>query len=514
MSAFRLDTSMPDYLSDHKARIEAYAREYGLDFYPTVFEVLSFDRMNEVAAYGGFPTRYSHWRFGMEYERLSKSHEYGLSRIYEMVINNVPSVAYLLEGNSIVDQKLVMSHVFAHVDFFKNNYAFQSTNHGKDPRDGSDVRKWVDAMANHAAIVRRWSERAGVENVETFLDDCLCLENLIDPQKAFRPAPPREADVSDESPEPASEEPPLLRVERDYMKSFINPQEFVEAQRKKLAEEKEQKKKKAMEPDRDVLGFLLEHAPLERWEHDCLEVVRREAYYFLPQMQTKIMNEGWATYWHSRLMTERVADGNEIVDYADRNAGVLATSGGSLNPYKLGVELYRSIEERWNRGQFGREWDACDDAEERRHWDRRTGLGRGKIFEVRKVHNDLTFIDEFLTPEFVMENKLYGFGYNPRRDRMEIETRQFAEVKSKLLAQLTNAGQPVISVVDPNHGNRGELLLRHEHHGVDLRLDWAREVLAALVRIWKRPVEIHTVVENKKSALRFDGRDHELKPLG
>ncbi len=514
MGAFTLDTSLPPYLRDEQRRIERFAREFGLDFYPTVFEMLSFDRMNEVAAYGGFPTRYPHWRFGMEFERLSKSHEYGLSRIYEMVINNVPSVAYLLEGNSMVDQKLVMAHVFAHVDFFKNNYAFGSTNQGKDPRDGSDVRKWVDTMANHGSVVRRWSQRVGHETVETFLDHCLCLENLIDPQEPFRPARPRDDSAGVETPaEAPPEELPLLRVERDYMKSFINPEEFVAEQRRKQAEERERNRTRAMEPLRDVLGFLLERAPLERWEHDCLEIVRREAYYFLPQMQTKIMNEGWATYWHSRLMTERVADGSEIVDYADRNAGVLATSQGSLNPYKLGVELYRSIEERWDRGRFGREWDGCDDAEERRNWDRRTGLGRDKIFEVRRIHNDVTFVDEFLTPEFVVDHQLYAFGFNTRRGRFEIETRQFEEVKTKLLGQLTNAGQPVIAVVDDNHQNRGELLLRHEHHGVDLRVDWAREVLAALVRIWKRPVEIHTVVEKRPTALRHDGKQHEQRTL-
>jgi len=510
MPSFGQDTSLPEYLRTEQERIERFAREAGLDFYPTVFEVLGFDQMNEVAAYGGFPTRYPHWRFGMEYERLAKSHEYGLSRIYEMVINNVPSVAYLLEGNSMVDQKLVMAHVFGHVDFFKNNYAFKATNQGKDAKDGSDVRKWIDTMANHGSVVRRWSHRIGIETVETFLDTCLAIENLIDPNRPFRPKEvpeDRDRDVDD------AEEPHLLRVERDYMKGYINPESFVESQRKKLADEKAKHKLRQPDPDRDVLGFLLDHAPLERWENEILGIVRREAYYFLPQMQTKIMNEGWATFWHSRLMTTKIADGSEIVDYAERNAGVLATSQGQLNPYKLGVELFRSIEDRWDRGQFGREWDSCDDAEERRNWDRKTGLGASKVFEARSVHTDVTFIDEYLTPEFAIENKLYAFGYNPRRDRFEIETRTFDDVKRKLLSQLTNAGQPVISAIDANYHNRGELLLRHEHHGVDLRLDWAREVLTSLVRVWKRPVEIWTIVEKKPTAIRFDGKNHEQRPI-
>lgn len=498
-------TGLPDYLRDQQNRIEGIAKEAGLSFFPTIFEVLRYDQMNEVASYGGFPTRYPHWRFGMEYEQLSKSHEYGLSKIYEMVINNNPSVAYLLEGNSLVDQKLVMAHVYAHVDFFANNFAFRATDQGRDSATGEPIRKWIDTMANHGSVVRRWANRVGIEKIETFIDACLSLENLIDPQKPFEPAPKAVSEGDEDEP---PEEVSLLRVDKDYMQSFINPEEFVEAQRRKLVEERERERRFPEEPDRDVLGFLIQNAPLERWEREIVSIIRREAYYFLPQMQTKIMNEGWATYWHSKLMTEKICEGSEIVDYADRSAGVLATSPGRLNPYKLGVELLRYIEERWDRGRFGKEWEDCDDYAARRDWDRRTGLGRQKIFEVRSLYTDVTFIDEYLTPDFVADQKLYGFGYNVRNDRWEIETRQFEEVKSKLLTQLTNAGNPVVRVLDANHGNRGELLLEHEHRGLDLRVDWAREVLTALERIWKRPVELHSVLEKRKSLLRYDGSEH------
>ena len=101
------DTRLPPHLSDIQREIEGYARGFGLDFYETIFEVLGYDEINMVAAYGGFPNRYPHWRFGMEYERLRKQHFYGLGRIYEMVINNDPCYAYLQESNALVDQKLV-----------------------------------------------------------------------------------------------------------------------------------------------------------------------------------------------------------------------------------------------------------------------------------------------------------------------------------------------------------------------------------------------------------------------
>src|SRR6476659_8672799 len=127
MSTAQYYEPLPRYLSEMQVEVERYARGHGLDFFPTFFELVDHDQMNEIAAYGGFPNRYPHWRYGMEYEQLSKSYEYGLSKIYEMVINNNPGYAYLLEGNSLVDQKLVMAHVCAHVDFFKNNFTFRAT---------------------------------------------------------------------------------------------------------------------------------------------------------------------------------------------------------------------------------------------------------------------------------------------------------------------------------------------------------------------------------------------------
>jgi len=220
------------------------------------------------------------------------------------------------------------------------------------------------------------------------------------------------------------------------------------------------------------------------------------------------MNEGWASYHHSKLMTEHVLDFSEIVDYADNNAGVMATSGRQLNPYKLGVELFRNIEERWDKGQFGRQWDACDDLAERRHWDLRLGLGKKRIFEVRKYYNDVTFLDEFLTEEFAMEHGLFTFEWSERRGSFEVMSREFRKVKQKLLSQLTNGGNPVVRVTHGNYENRGELFIEHQHTGIDLRLDYAERVLEALVRVWKRPVVLKTIISEEPVLLRYDGKVH------
>jgi stage V sporulation protein R len=486
-------TALPAHLHDIRRQVEGHARGYGLDFYEVVFEVLGFDEINMVAAYGGFPNRYPHWRFGMEYERLAKGYEYGLSKIYEMVVNNDPTYAYLLESNMEVDQKLVMAHVFGHADFFKNNFMFRHTN-----------RKMMDQMANHATRVRRHQDRLGVEKVEDLVDRCLSLENLIDYQAPYvrrRPA----AGADDDTAPPVARG---FRAEREYMKDYINPPEFLQAQQRRLDEDAARAKKVPERPEQDVLLFLLEHAPLERWEHDVLGIVREEAYYFAPQGQTKIMNEGWATYWHSRIMTERALRPEEVVDYADHHSGTLATSPGQLNPYKLGVELWRDVEDRWNKGRFGKEYDECDSFEARRHWDRKLGAGRDKIFEVRRHHNDVTFIDEFLTPEFCREQRLFTFGFNEKAQRWEVVDREFRKVKEKLLQMLTNFGQPAIAVEDGNFENRGELLLLHRHEGVDLRLDWARATLANLQSLWRRPVNLATRVEGRGALMRYDGKEH------
>jgi stage V sporulation protein R len=494
--------ALPPYLHDIQRDIEGFARAYGLDFWDVEFEILDYKKMQEVAAFGGFPVRYPHWRFGMEFEHLTKSHIYGLSKIYEMVINNNPAYAYLLEGNSLVDQKMVMAHVLGHVDFFKNNYFFSKTN-----------RRMIDGMANHATRVRRHVERLGLDKVETFIDSCLCLENLIDPMSPFIARKATERERVKQAEEKEAPEIPRIRA-KSYMDKFINPPEYIEEQRRRIERERDKPKKHPSEPERDVLLFLLQNAPLDVWERDILEIVRDEAYYFAPQRQTKILNEGWASYWHSKIMTERALKASEIIDYADHNAGVLATAPGQFNPYKIGIELLRDIEERWDKGRFGREWNDCQNLDERRAWDKRVGLGRKKIFEVRKLYNDVTFIDEYFTADFCERNKFFSFSMNERSGNYEIDSRAFQKIKHKMLFQLTNFGDPFIFVEDSNHENRGELLIRHRYEGTDLQIDHARDTLTALVRVWRRPVSLITAIDGKQKMLRFDGKDHTERSVG
>lgn len=497
------DTRLPPHLRVLKEEIEGYARDYGLDFYETIFEVIDADELNEIAAYGGFPTRYPHWSFGMQYQELKKGYDYGLSKIYEMVINNDPCYAYLMRSNHTVDQKLVMAHVYGHCDFFKNNAYFAHTN-----------RKMMDVMANHGARVRGHAERIGEDEVEQFMDRCMSIDDLIDIHSvAIR----RREDSSrfDFSDRPA-DEPKLTRFKsKGYMDEYINPKEVLQAEEDQHRRERLQAERRFPEhPEKDVLLFLIENAPLKPWQRDILSIVRDEAYYFMPQAQTKIMNEGWASYWHSTIMTQKVLHPSEVIDYADHHSGTMAMSSGRLNPYKLGIELLRDIEERWNTGRFGPEFDDCDDMDKRREWNKDLGLGRQKIYEVRRVHNDITFIDTFLTPEFCVKHQLFSFGYHPQARQYVIDSREFDMIKQRLLFSLTNFGKPWIYVVDANYRNRSELLLKHEHSGVDLKLNEAKDTLVNVQFMWTRPVHLETVIDGKVALLSFDGSDHGLKVLG
>ncbi|MBI2646181.1 MAG: SpoVR family protein [Deltaproteobacteria bacterium] len=397
-------------LHDLQKQIELWAKGYGLDFFETIFELIDAKHLNEIAAYGGFPTRYPHWRFGMIYDSLSKGYEYGLQKIYELVINNDPCYAYLMNSNTL------------------------------------------DEMANHASRIRQYGELYGIDEVENFIDLCLSLENLIDVHTPSRKG-------------------------------------------------------------HDILEFLIQKAPLEEWQRETLIMLRDEAYYFLPQGQTKIMNEGWASFWHSKILTEKALQDIDIVDFADHHSATLATQPGQINPYKLGIEIYRDIEERWNTGRFGKEYEECDDIEFKRHWDKKLGKGLEKIFQVRKLYNDVTFIDEFLTPELCEKLKLFVYAYNKRNGTYEIVDRDTRKVKDKLLFSLTNFGQPMISVTEDNFEGKGVLLLTHTHYGVDLKLLEAKETLERVQKIWKQTVCLETIINGERRLLIYDGKEHREKSL-
>ncbi len=462
---------MHDDVREAQIKIEAYAKKCGLDFFDTIFEMVSTDQMTAFAAFDGFPVRYPHWQFGMRYDQMMKKTEWGAHKIYEMVIQNDPSYAYLLSANSLVDQKMVIAHVYAHVDFFKNNMWFSKTE-----------RKMLDKMANHAVKIRAFMDELGQDRVEGFIDHVLALESLIDPALPFV----EKKHVLDDV---AKKVPVKLKVPHGYMDDFMNPPEYMHEQAERIQQEEERAKSLLKTPqsdERDILLFLMQYAPLEAWQKEVIDIIRNESYYFLPQRQTKIMNEGWASYWHASMMTGGILGDSEIIDFADRHAGAMRLDPGNLNPYKIGLELFRDIEERWNMGKHGVKYHACENMLEKSIWNTNDNAGRKKIFEVRTTCNDASFIDQYMTEEFVEKLQLYMY-----RDK-KIVSKDFSNIKDVLLRQLTNCGEPVLYVRDANFKNRHELLLWHSFENTALDKAWAEKTMASLSVLWQRGVHVET----------------------
>ncbi len=437
--------TLPPELRHERQRIERIARAQGLDFFEVVFEMVDARDVNALASYGGFPVRYPSWRFGMDFERLDKGRQYGLSRIYELVINNDPTWAWLVRTNSDMEQKLVMAHVFGHADFFKHNVWFQPTD-----------RHMVDRMADHGTRVRRAIDAHGQDVVERFLDLALSLDNLLDPFLPLREHLRSRAAGPRAAPETAADA-------------------TFEAVRERMLVAERQA---AGAPTFDILGFLAEKAPVTEWQRELLRIVRAEAHYFLPQRMTKIMNEGWASFWHSRILTNGVLDPSEVVDFADCHSGATATGPGQLNPYKLGIELFRTAEER--------------------------GLD---LFRLRRIHNDASFVDELVDEDFVARHALFLFGKNGRTGRNEVLEREGRAVKERLLQDLAWGGLPRIELVDEQHEGRRELMLLHHHDGRDLQLAHAAETLKSLATLWGAPVHLETKEEGQTRRITSDGRE-------
>jgi stage V sporulation protein R len=261
--------------------IEKACRGMGLDYYPIIVEFMRYDEISELASYGGFPVRYPHWKWGMEYEELSRGYEFGRHRISEMVLNTDPCRIFCLDSNTLVDNIDVIAHAIGHNDFFKNNIFFAQTN-----------RKMLDKLANHGTRIRKYMARWGSERVIEFIDHILRIETLIDPAKAWEKREIKDVVSRDQR---SHYEPSRLTPQHNYMEDWVNPRDYKDDARRK-AEEKEAAEYLDIfkQPDRDIFGYLKNNAPLKPWQQDIVAMLYDESMYFAPQRQTKMLNEGWA----------------------------------------------------------------------------------------------------------------------------------------------------------------------------------------------------------------------------
>ena len=618
-------------LEEPVEKANALAQKLGLTPYPVNYWIVDYDEMNELIAYGGFQQRYPHWRWGMQYDRQQKSSQFLGGKAFEIVNNDNPAHAFLQESNTLADQKAVITHVEAHSDFFANNEWFglftgreQAPGERSEARGDSEttVRPNVgpDAagmLARHAETIQEYMQDPDIDRgeVEKWIDHVLTLEDNIDQHQPYSPVDIDE-EVEDFDTADVADQLGDLDLSEEVQRQVFD-EEWLERQ-----SEDSGRVSFPASPEKDVIGFLQRYGKqydadagkaveMTDWQTEILEILRREAYYFAPQKMTKVMNEGWASFWESTMMVgEAFAADDEFVTYADHMSKVLGSQG--LNPYSLGLELWQYVENSENRREVverllrveGVTWrnfhetidfgavretlepeawlvdvpghlDELDPDDPRvdadalaaaradeidvetypwtvltyqglveRHYSlvkpqnrgflARIGLnelerisrylfddsryatvedalaevdytrGWDRMREIRQSHNDVTFLDSFLTQEFVDENDYFAYEYSQKRGDYRVSSTDYEDVKKKLMLQFTNFGKPTVVVEDGNFDNAGELLLAHRYNGVMLDVGQAREVLKRVFELWGRPVNLHTISKE------YDEQDLEV----
>ncbi|MEW5321381.1 SpoVR family protein [Geobacillus thermoleovorans] len=460
------------------AEITEIAEGFGLDFYPMRYEICPADILYTFGAYG-MPTRFSHWSFGKQFYKMKLHYDLGLSKIYELVINSDPCYAFLLDTNTLIQNKLIVAHVLAHSDFFKNNVRFSNTK-----------RDMVESMAATAERIKRYEHQYGKLEVEKFLDAVLAIQEHIDPS-LLRPKLSwtwEDTEVYEE------EEPPKTSTPYDDLWSLDERNKLKTPPRKK-------RRKFPPQPEKDVLLFIEEYSrELEDWQRDILTMMREEMLYFWPQLETKIMNEGWATYWHQRILREMDLTSDEAIEFAKLNANVVQPSRTGINPYYLGLKIFEDIEERWN-----------NPTEEMKKYGVKPGSGRAKIFEVRELESDISFLRNYLTKELVMREDMYLF--QKQGKEYKIVDKNWEHIRDQLVSMRVNGGFPYITVNDGDYMRNGELYLKHWYEGIELDLKYLEKVLPYIYQLWGRPVHMETIVEEKPMLFTYDGKTVHRKYL-
>jgi stage V sporulation protein R len=456
------------------ARIREKVEEFGLSCYPQEFELCDHTQMLGLMAYSGMPARYPHWSWGKSFERQKTLYDHGVAGLpYEMVINSDPCLAYLMRQNSLALQVLTIAHVYGHNDFFARNFTFGHLR--------ADLA--VDAFKNHARRARGYAAdpSIGQAKVEAVLDAAHALSLNAPRNPAIRRLNPDEQRVAALA-AAAPPADPFRAVHRrpDYREPDLH--------------------RNPLEPEEDLLLFIRDNAPrLAEWQKDLLTIVRDEAQYFLPQIETKIMNEGWATYWHRTILNSLELPADLQIEFLVRHNQVVRPIPGDINPYHLGLRLWDDIVRRHDEPT----------PEELEAYGPPDRSGRAAIFEVREVDRDVSFLRRFLTQPLMREMDMVEL--QPAEGAMTVtkvaDEADWRAVKQTLLASVGMGGVPLIRVVDADHGGDRSLLLRHEFDGRELQMDYAEKTLRFVHQLWGSDVVLETHLAGRSVALCWDGQE-------
>lgn len=467
-------------LQDWNSRVVELVEKFGLDPYPQEFEVCDYEDMLSYMVYSGMPSHYPHWSYGKAFEKLKTLYDYGLSGLpYEMVINSNPSIAYLMRDNTLALQVLTIAHVYGHNDFFKNNFTFKTTR----------ANYTIETFKAHANRVRRYVEdpSIGLEKVEVILDaahalSLQCRRNLAIRKRSE--AQQREDKLEESKPS------------RDAFQSIHRRPQWVAPDLAKVPPY----------PEEDILLFIRDHNPqFSEWQKDLLTIVHEQAQYFIPQIETKIMNEGWASFWHKRILdTIGLPQGMQL-EFIVRHNQVLSPHPGGLNPYHVGMKVWEDIERRWQN----------PDPTEVEEYGPRNKSARDKLFEVREVERDSSFLRRYLTESLVRELNLFEYQQrgNDKVVSRVADEENWQKIKDTLIQNVGTGTIPVIAVDDADYNNSRTLFLKHAHDSRDLQLEYAEKTLQYLRQLWGRDIILETFINGKKNHLCFSENRLTIKPV-
>lgn len=422
-------------------KIEKKAKEYGLEFYNQEFEMIGFNEMIGYESYVGMPSRYPHWSFGKSYEKNKMLYSLNLTGLpYEMVINSDPCLAYLMKDNTLLLQILTMAHVYGHNDFFKNNRLF---------KEGTRAKYTLEMFNLDSKIIRSYIDdpSIGYEKVERILDAAHAIKYQVGRTIGVK-------ELSD----------------NERKENIIKDYEIKKENRSFLDYNKEinlpDLDKIPLEPVDDIMGFIIEYGSLEEWEKTILRIVKREAEYFLPQIETKIMNEGWASYTHYNILKQLDLPQELHLEFIKRHNDVIAPAIGGLNPYYIGFKIFEYLEKKY---------------------------GKEKIFEVREVDRDSSFLRRYLTRELCEELNL--FQYNQRTFDTIIEEISdedgWKSIRDTISYTCGIGSIPYVRVADLNKNDR-TLTLENVYDGRSLDLSYAKATLQYIQELWGNDVKLVT----------------------
>lgn len=503
-----MDKHELERLTRLETRIVELAKEFGLLTTKVSFEVVPYFRVIEAMAYN-LPENFSHWVFGREYDRFRTIYEHtGFGLPYEIVWNFKQPRAFLMNTNPFPLQVLTICHVLGHVDFFlANNFLKKASSFG-------DMAEEARAAAQR---FRHYEKLYGKLEVEKTIDAAMSIQWHQHPDAFFE-----EEDETKLRERLIALHLAKLEKTKALASEFKNPatgEEIVRLEHELQSLEK----RKPPAPMYDLLGYLAQYSPLplKPWQQDVLAVVRHQARYFAQQMRTKMLNEGWATYWHLQIMRKLFEEGlltaEEHGVFMKYHAGVIAPLPRHFNWYNIGLALFENIKERWDKGRFGKDYAHCDDAYKLVTWDTNAGLGNQKLFEVRSVYSDRMAVEEFFTDEFIHQQKLYLYEEHSTPDDKEVYeiiVENDPEVIRKMLVdEMTNYGIPSIVIENANFGGSQQLYLKHNWSGFDLDLVYRDLTLVKIFELWGRKVYLETIWDGSRMVYWYDGRNFGKKKI-